>query len=255
MSSRDTVWKEYIKMHRRAAHFRNKGFHLFQLLEEMMLLHAKGSYVFHPGNNHPRPAQTAMSEASMPIQPSVTPSLSFAPQPFIASNFSPPTSLSSPSAPPSAPSTFLSPSSDSSSFMTSVSRGKRKSSDISGAASVINTTISEETQKRAHGPSAAVTAQLEHAGAMKSMSGNFESMSKAFAKSGITMNTDIYMDAMAKLNRHIHDVSMDDFMKLSKHFTSPDHKQDAIIFTGIEDVSYCKHWLELCLEEIKWKAA
>ncbi|KAI6015800.1 hypothetical protein PISMIDRAFT_43950, partial [Pisolithus microcarpus 441] len=46
MSSHDIVWKEYVKTHRHAACFRNKGFHLFQLLEEMMPSHAKGSYVF-----------------------------------------------------------------------------------------------------------------------------------------------------------------------------------------------------------------
>ncbi|KIK26422.1 hypothetical protein PISMIDRAFT_9054 [Pisolithus microcarpus 441] len=139
--------------------------------------------------------------------------------------------------------------------MTSVSWGKHKANAISGTVSVVNTTISEETQEHACSPSAAITAQLEHAGAVKSISGHFESMSKAFAKSGITTSTDIYVDAMAKLNGDMHDVSMDDFMKLSKHFTSDEHKQDAIIFLGIEDPSYHKRWLELCLEEIKQKAA
>ncbi|KAI6096253.1 hypothetical protein EDD17DRAFT_1501225 [Pisolithus thermaeus] len=143
-------------MHRCAAYFRNKGFHLFQLLEEVMPLHTKGSYVFCPGNNFLRPAWTAMSEASMPIQPSITPSLSSAPQPIIASTFLPPMSLSSLSVLLSVPSTFLLPSSDSSSFMTSISQGKCKSSDISGAVSVINTTVSEETWKHALGPSAPV---------------------------------------------------------------------------------------------------
>ncbi|KAI6011534.1 hypothetical protein PISMIDRAFT_15273 [Pisolithus microcarpus 441] len=117
--------------------------------------------------------------------------------------------------------------------------------------SVVNSMISEETQKHACGPLAAITAQLEHAGAMKDMLTNFKMMLKAFASSGITTNTDIYKDAMAKLNGHMHNVLMDDFMELSKHFTTPENRQDMIIFTGIEDVSYHKCWLELCLKEIK----
>ncbi|KAI6026574.1 hypothetical protein BKA83DRAFT_4491037 [Pisolithus microcarpus] len=105
--------------------------------------------------------------------------------------------------------------------------------------SVINSMISEETQKCACSPSAGITVQLEHAGAMQNMLTNFQMMLK---------------DAVAKLNGHIHDILVDNFMEHSKHFTTPKNRQDAIIFTGIEDALHCKCWLELCLEEIKQKA-
>ncbi|KAI6011535.1 hypothetical protein PISMIDRAFT_111880 [Pisolithus microcarpus 441] len=65
MSSHDAVWKDYVKvwyynicntlvqMHRCAACFqRNKGFHLFTVMAEMMPLHSKGMYVFHLGSNN-----------------------------------------------------------------------------------------------------------------------------------------------------------------------------------------------------------
>ncbi|KAI6026573.1 hypothetical protein PISMIDRAFT_75329, partial [Pisolithus microcarpus 441] len=53
MSSHDVVWKDYVKawfsfvvqMHRCAACFRNKGFHLFTVMAVMMPSHNKGMYV------------------------------------------------------------------------------------------------------------------------------------------------------------------------------------------------------------------
>ncbi|KIK16343.1 hypothetical protein PISMIDRAFT_73490, partial [Pisolithus microcarpus 441] len=52
MESHDPVWRDYLKVmlvlqsHRCAAHFRNKGFHLFSLMAEMMPSHSKGMHIF-----------------------------------------------------------------------------------------------------------------------------------------------------------------------------------------------------------------
>ncbi|KAI6102949.1 hypothetical protein F5141DRAFT_984743, partial [Pisolithus sp. B1] len=47
MASCNPIWKDYIKvmMHKHATHFRNKGFHLFSLMAEMMPSHSKGVHV------------------------------------------------------------------------------------------------------------------------------------------------------------------------------------------------------------------
>lgn len=158
-------------------------------------------------------------------------------------------------APPSTPSSFLTPSdhgSDSSSVLTSVSRGKRKASAISGSESVVSSVASDASRKRIRGPSVAVTAQMESAEAMKQVSQTIDGIAKAFASSaGITITTtDVCEQAITLLNKHEDDFSEDDFLDLSSYLS--ENRTKAVVFAGVA-AKFRKTWLDRCLADIAAK--
>ena len=196
--------------HSRARRFRDKGFHLFDLMAEIMPSQTKGAHIFRPGGKRSRKAGPQSHSPGQPSEPpaSSMPPPSAVPTPTpVTSQAVAPDSTVSPSrnisSPPSAPSSFLSPSgagSDSSSVLTSVSRGKRKVSAIS--ASVESNAGSEISRKRVRGPSVAATVQAENAESMKQLSHTVEEISKTLVTSGITTNNDIWQHAVTVLNSH-----------------------------------------------------
>ncbi|KAI6039433.1 hypothetical protein EDC04DRAFT_2895228 [Pisolithus marmoratus] len=258
MSSHDPVWKDYLKSHRCAAQFRNKGFHLFSLMAEMMPSHSKGMHIFHPGGTHSKPKSgvptnipSVMSLAGATSSSLVLPS--FVPSALVSTHSQASPTVQDVAALPSTPSSFLIPSDlgSGSSVLTSASHRKCKSSALSGPTSAGSSVVSEESQKCIHGPSATVAAQVEHMGALNNISSMLDNMSKVFASLGITSSSNVYKEAMAVLDRHKANVSMDDFIDLGQFLTSPKNKHHAILFSGMKEPSYQKHWLERTLEDIR----
>lgn len=157
-------------MNKCAARFRNKGFLLFDIMEEMLPSGGKGTHVFHPGTKQlkPKPAATPQSmpastpatSAPPPATPTREASFLMPPRPTfqmpaaVTSRDNPigtPATQSAPtdiSGPPSTPSSFLAPSghgSDSSLVLTSVSQGKHKASAISGSDSVVSSSAASDS--------------------------------------------------------------------------------------------------------------
>jgi len=196
--------------HSCAHHFRDKGFHLFDLMAEIMPSQTKGVHIFCPGGKHSRKVGPQSHSPGQPLEPpaSSMPPPSAVPTPTpVTSQAVAPDSTVSPShnisLPPSAPLSFLSPScagSDSSSVLMSISRGKHKVSAISG--SVGSNAGSEISHKCVRSPSAATTAQAENAESMKQLSHTVEEISKTLMTSGITTNNDILQHAVMVLNSH-----------------------------------------------------
>ncbi|KAI6106526.1 hypothetical protein EDD16DRAFT_1713324 [Pisolithus croceorrhizus] len=258
MASHDPIWKDYIKTHKHATCFRNKAFHLFSLMTEMMPSHSKGVHVFHPGGKCSRsapdiPTNTSTSGTALPMMTPLMPQPEV-PCPPISTISQPSSLLQDVGAPPSIPSSFLSSldhASGSSSIITSISQGKCKSTTMTGSLLVVGSMVSDESWKCVCGPSASLTTQMEHAGGVKNILHSLDEMVRLFAMSGITTNNDIYKDAVTKLNLHKADVSMDDFLDLGGYLTNPKNKHHTIIFIGIDDPLYQKHWLERCLVKVK----
>lgn len=173
------TWKDYLKasatyrlitililittqLYKHANHFRNKSFHLFKFISEMMPSQGKGVHIFCSGSNY---ARSAVPQPIIPALPSGSPtsatsaSSSLVIHIPVATAFSTPPPLtigipmaatsqalafgstllpaSDPSASPSVPSLFLQTSnytSDSSLVLTSMSRRKCKVSALFGLA-------------------------------------------------------------------------------------------------------------------------
>ncbi|KIM61761.1 hypothetical protein SCLCIDRAFT_25570 [Scleroderma citrinum Foug A] len=228
-------------MNKHAAHFRNKGFLLFDIIEEMLPSGGKGTHVFCPGTKQSKPMPAATPQS----MPASTPAIS-APPPATptgeASSLMPspqmPAAVTSRDNPIDTPATQSAPTD----ILNHHPHHPHSLHPQAMALILHCAAASDASQKCVCGPSVTVAMQLESVKTMKHISDTVDGIMKAFFMLGITITTaDICQEAIAILKGYEDEFSVDNLLNLGAYLT--EHRQKAIVFIGIGDVA-CKCWLQ-----------